>query len=525
MNEFIAMVIAKRPDLIVQFMEHLNMTMSAVAISLLIGIPLAIAITKSRILANVILGTTSVMQSIPSIAMLAFMIPFVGIGAKPAIIMVIVYALLPIIKNSYTGIMSIDPKTIEAAEGLGLTKWQQLIKVRLPIASPFIMAGVRISAVTSVGTMTIAAFAGAGGLGWFINLGLSSNDANMVLLGAVPASLLALALDFLLAKVENILTPQGIKPPDQIVKIPRSKRRFQCVTALLICCVLVMMPVGIGVYRQMTKSDKIVGVGAQNFTEALLIGEIYAQLIEGNTDITVERNFNLGATQVMSALENGEINMYVGYTGSMLGNYLNQKPSSDVQEVYERVKTGMYKQYKVVVSEPLGFNNTYVMAGTEETAKKFGIKTLSDVIKKAPHLHLGCTTGFVHLFDCLPKLEAEYNVKFKEISPLEGSLRYQAATSGKVDIIDAFSTDGLLFKEKLVLFTDDIGFFPPYYAVNAVSESTYKEYPELKGLLAKLDNAFTEGEMGRLNFRIDVNGEDIRTVAHDWLVKKGLVSK
>ena len=189
MDAFLQTLIERHAELGNLFVEHMEMTSLAVLASLLVGVPIGILITKNKKAASIIIGIANLMQSIPSIGLLAFLVPFVGIGQKPAIIMVVTYALLPIIKNTFTGITSIDPRLLEAANGIGLSKSQQLLKIQLPQALPFIMAGIRISAVTAVGTVTIAAFAGAGGLGWMINLGLNANDANLVLLGAITACL------------------------------------------------------------------------------------------------------------------------------------------------------------------------------------------------------------------------------------------------------------------------------------------------------------------------------------------------
>lgn len=222
MDAFLQTLIERHAELGNLFVEHMEMTSLAVLASLLVGVPIGILITKNKKAASIIIGIANLMQSIPSIGLLAFLVPFVGIGQKPAIIMVVTYALLPIIKNTFTGITSIDPRLLEAANGIGLSKSQQLLKIQLPQALPFIMAGIRISAVTAVGTVTIAAFAGAGGLGWMINLGLNANDANLVLLGAIPACLLALVVDFVLGKVEKALTPEGLKPAEQIVYLQTS---------------------------------------------------------------------------------------------------------------------------------------------------------------------------------------------------------------------------------------------------------------------------------------------------------------
>ena len=225
-SSLLALFLDKYPDVWLRFMEHMNMTTMAVLLSIAIGVPLGILITRNKTASNIVIGIANLMQSIPCIALLAFSVPFVGIGEKPAIIMVIIYALLPIIKNTYTGISSIDPKLREAAEGIGLSSWQKLIKVEMPLAMPFIMAGIRISTVAAVGTMTIAAFAGAGGLGWFINMGLIGLNIDMVLLGAIPASVLALLIDYMLAKAENLLVPEGLKPAGQIKNDKLEKTRI-----------------------------------------------------------------------------------------------------------------------------------------------------------------------------------------------------------------------------------------------------------------------------------------------------------
>ena len=212
MNTFLEVFMQRREELVQLLLEHIQMTSAAVLISICIGIPLGIFVTKNKKASSIVIGIANIMQSIPSIGLLAFLVPVVGIGQKPAIIMVIIYALLPIIKNTYIGITGIQQSAIESASSIGLTKWRILYKIQIPIAMPYIMAGVRISAVTAVGTVTIAAFAGAGGLGWLINLGLNANDADLVLLGALPACLLALVVDFVLGKCTDSGRPETGRP-------------------------------------------------------------------------------------------------------------------------------------------------------------------------------------------------------------------------------------------------------------------------------------------------------------------------
>lgn len=524
MSSLSELFLDRKAELLELFIQHMNMTSLAVFASLLIGVPLGIIITKNKVASSIVIGVANLMQSIPAIALLAFSVPFLGIGTKPAIVMVVVYALLPIIKNTYTGIVSIEPRTVEAAQGIGLSRWQQLVRVQLPIAAPFIMAGIRISAVSAVGSMTIAAFAGAGGLGWFINLGLNANNPSLVLLGAIPASLLALLLDYILARLERVVTPEGLKPPEQIHQIPRSKRILNKAIAYGLCGILVLFPLQYTVAENWGHTSKTITIGTTNFTEVFILGDIYSELIEKNTDIQVEKRSNLnGSFIAFSALKNGDIDMFVEYTGTALANILHQPMSTNPDEVYRTVSELMMVKHNIYTSAPLGFNNTYVMSVKPETAEKFGLSKLSDLKEKAGLLRLGCTVEFSQRADSLPKMEQQYGINFKEVKGLDGNIRYQAIASDEVEITDAFSTDALLKKMKLVTLEDDIQFFPPYYAVNFVRTDAFEKYPELKPLLSKLDGLISEKKMMEMNYMVDIEGMNSKDVAHNFLAENGLI--
>ena len=190
-----------------RLLQHIQITFFAIGIAIVIGVPLGIMVSYIKPLKKPVLGITNVVQAIPSIALLGFLVPFLGIGEKPAIFMVVVYSLLPIVKNTATGLSGINADTIEAAKGIGMTEFQILFKVKLPLALPVIMAGIRISAVTSVGLVTLAAFIGAGGLGYIIYSGIRTVNSNLILSGAIPACLLALAVDWLCGVIEKLVTP------------------------------------------------------------------------------------------------------------------------------------------------------------------------------------------------------------------------------------------------------------------------------------------------------------------------------
>lgn len=239
LQKFIDLVISRHDELIQELIRHINMTILSLLLSTVVGVLLGIAITRSQRASKIFIGIANVMQSIPSIALLAISVCFLGIGFAPAVLMVFIYAFLPILKNTYTGIKSVSPAYLEVAKGLGLTSFQSLVKIELPIAVPFIMAGVRIAAVSSVGTVTIAAFAGAKGLGWFINLGLNSLNIEMILLGAIPVSVLALVIDFIFHKFEQAITSEGLLPSDKIQNLSVSKIRQKRIIAILAVVLLV----------------------------------------------------------------------------------------------------------------------------------------------------------------------------------------------------------------------------------------------------------------------------------------------
>lgn len=524
MNTFLEVFMQRREELVQLLLEHIQMTSAAVLISICIGIPLGIFVTKNKKASSIVIGIANIMQSIPSIGLLAFLVPVVGIGQKPAIIMVIIYALLPIIKNTYIGITGIQQSAIESASSIGLTKWRILYKIQIPIAMPYIMAGVRISAVTAVGTVTIAAFAGAGGLGWLINLGLNANDADLVLLGALPACLLALVVDFVRGKVENALTPEGLKPVDQITNRTKAERKRRTVMAVCLLVLILVVPCFTSVYSVFQRKEEKIVIGSENFTEALILGNIYSQLIQDQTDIKVEEKFNLNGTMItMSAMERGDIDTFTDYTGVLISNVLKEEMSSDSKEVYDRVKTGMEENYSMQVSDSLGFSNTYVFAVTPETAAQCHLTKLSELLAQAGSLKLGCTTAFTQREDLLPKLKKEFQVSFKEVNGLEGNIRYQALTSGKVDVIDAFETDAILKKMDLVKLEDDIEFFPPYQAVSITRNETLKKYPQLQEVMDMMEGAITTEEMMDMNYQVDVEGKTPKETAVEFLKEKGMI--
>ncbi|MBS2772157.1 ABC transporter permease [Anoxybacillus rupiensis] len=204
--------IDRKQDIWLAFQEHIMLSAISMAVAILVSVPLGILLTRNKRIAEPVIGVAAIVQTIPSLALLGFMLPIFGIGKLPAIIALTLYALLPILRNTYTGILGVDPALVDAGKGMGMTSWQILWMVELPLSLPVIMAGVRTATVLTIGVAALATFIGAGGLGDLIDRGLRVADKNLILAGAIPAAILAILFDLILKKIENKVTPKGLKP-------------------------------------------------------------------------------------------------------------------------------------------------------------------------------------------------------------------------------------------------------------------------------------------------------------------------
>lgn len=528
MKEFIIYIAQRKHEIINLLIQHIGLTLASVIIAILIGVPLGILISKNKKLSGLIIGVANIVQAVPSLALLGFLIPVLGIGSTPAVFMVFLYSLLPIIKNTYIGLSSINPDMLEAADGIGLTEMQKLKMIQLPLALPIIMAGIRIAAVTAVGLMTIAAFIGAGGLGYMVFTGVQRVNNYMILAGAIPSAILALLIDFISSKIENLAVPEGINPEiNNKKRKSRSRQREKrnkkvgIIAVIIICSILG----GTLVYKIYDNSRSIV-VGSKNYTEELILGNMYATLIEKNTNLKVKRTgINLGGAGVaFEALRSGDIDLYPEYTGVGLVNIMGKKAVNDPDKAFNIVKDYFNKEYNITWMEPMGYNNTYVLAVNKDIAKQYRIKNLSDLSKISNDLILGCTMEFSDRQDGYLGMKKFYGMKFKDIKSLDGSLRYSAFKSKDVDVIDAFATDGLLKVYDLVRLKDDKRFFPPYYAAPIVRNDVLKKHPELKKVLNMLAGKISEQDMTELNYKVDKLGEDPESVAEKFLKERKFVN-
>lgn len=513
---FIEYIIQNKNQIISLLIEHIKLTAISVSLAILIGIPLGILISYKKSLNKPILSIANVVQAIPSMALLGFLIPFLGIGTLPAIITVVLYSLLPIIKNTYTGIDNINPTTLEAAKGIGLTKFQVLTKVEIPLALPVIMAGVRISAVTAVGLMTMAAFIGAGGLGFLVFLGIRTVTNNQILAGAIPACILALTVDYIIALVEKMVTPISMQKQGR--KNLKMQKAILAITSIVVVTSIVVTSFS-GV-----KGGRVLNIGGKDYTEQSIVTHLVSETIEGNTDIRVNRKTDLGGTKVIfGALLNGDIDMYMEYMGTAYADTLKYPPINDMDKMYETVQKDFKEKHNLEILDPMSFNNTYALAVTKETAAKYNLKTISDFAKVAHELKSGTTFEFINREDGLKGLKKLYNFTMKEEIALDGAPRYVALVNGDVDVIDGFSTDGLMKKFDLKLLEDDKKLFPPYYVIPVINEDKLKEYPEIKPLLKDLGEILTDEVMMELNYKVDELQMEPQVVAREFLLEKGII--
>lgn len=496
-------------ELLVLIEQHVKLVLIAIVTAVAIGVPTGVLLTRYRALRGPVLGIANVMQTIPSLALFGFLIPlpFIGgIGVRTALVALVLYSLLPIIRNTITGIMSVEPSVREAAVGMGMTDSQILRQVELPLAMGVIVTGIRVATVIAVGVTTIAAAVGAGGLGVYIFRGLRQYDNNLLLAGALSAALLALAADFSLGLLERWLTVSVGRRSAQ----PRRRTLARVAAAVVIVLVCVLL------WRGGSSNTDRIRIGSKDFTESALLGEIVAQMLEAR-GVAVERRFELGGNLPHDALVSGTLDLYPEYTGTSYTAILRHPPVSDPRAVYAQVKQEYADKFKVDVSSPIGFENTFAILVRGADARRLNLKTISDAAPHASSWRAGFGQDFMSRDDGYPGFSKAYGLKFAEVREMDLSLTYIALSSRQVDLIAANSTEGRIATLDLFQLADDRQYFPPYEAVYLVRQDTLERVPALREVLTQLANAISTDEMRRLNFEIDGNRRDPKEVVRQWI--------
>ncbi|HVS80661.1 MAG TPA: glycine betaine ABC transporter substrate-binding protein [Pyrinomonadaceae bacterium] len=511
-------------DILEHIAQHAWLVFISTAIAIVIALPLGVLITRRKSLRGPVLGIANVMQTIPSLALFGFLIPlpFIGgIGPRTAIVALVFYALLPIIRNTVTGILGVDRNVSEAAVAMGMTDRQVLFQVELPLAMSVILTGVRVAVVITIGVAIIAAEVSAGGLGEYIFRGLRMNDPRLLLAGAVPSAMMALLADFGFSAIEKRFdtSTNRVTTSNQ-----RLLRRIAWATVAL---GVVLM--GYAVWRGMrprsnsSLSHGHVTVGSKDFTESILLAEIVAQMLEAR-NVEVDRRFDLGGNLGHSALVAGQIELYPEYTGTSFAAILHHQSISDPKAVYDQVKREYAEKFNLEVSAPLGFENTFAILVRGEDARRLNLKTISDAARYAGQWQAGFGHDFMIRADGYPGFSRAYGLQFAA-APREMALdlSYTALASRKVDLIAGNSTDGRIAALDLVQLEDDRHYFPPYEAVFMTRQDSLARLPALREVLQKLAGAISTDEMRKLNYEVDSQKRDKKNVVREWLKAKGLV--
>lgn len=487
--------------------QHVTLVAVSTLAAVAIGVPLGIFAARRPRLSAPIVGFANLVQTIPSLAMFGFLLPVPlvgGVGARAAIVVLILYGLLPIVRTTITGIAGIDASIREAGVAMGMTPRELLRYVELPLATASIAGGVRVAAVVGVGSATIAAAIGAGGLGEYIYRGLSMVDSTVILAGAVPAALLALTVDAGLLWVERQLSTRR-----------RTASRAMVVAAAAIALVVVSGAAVAG------RSSGAIVVGSKNFTEQVILGELLAQTIERDTGLTVERRLNLGGTLICDrALLTGDVDVYVEYTGTALTAVFHRPVLADSRAAYEDVRD-QYSRTGRTVLPPLGFDNTFAILVRGADARSLGLKTIDDASRQAPHWRAGFGYEFLERPDGYSGLAAAYGLHFSGAPHvMDLALSYRALASGQVDLIAGDATAGLIRALDLVQLEDSRHYFPPYDAAPVARAATLLKYPQVRDALEHLAGRVSAADMRSLNYAADVEHGDIPQIVADFLLAK-----
>lgn len=495
--------------------EHIALSGLSLLLASMVALPLGVYVSRVPWLRKIILPMGSISQTIPSLAMLGFLIPLLGLGNLSTLVALTFYAIYPIMKSTYIGLKNIPEECLEAAQGLGLSTFQKLWWVELPLALPVIISGVRVATALTIGITSIAALIGAGGLGDFIMQGLSLNNTSLILLGAIPTAFLALCFDYAISQIE-----------DRLQNRENSSPRFLSVQKSFFGVFGLMLFIGLGFfcYKNIAnKKEKSIVIASKNFTESFILAEMMAQLIEAKTSLKVTRKFNLGTSNIIhQAMLQNEIDLYPEYTGTAYLTIL-KKPLilnkgslfSDVQEAYK-------KKFDFVWLDPFGFSNSQTMAIHVDYAEQNQIKTLSELARTSHELNIAAPPEFLKRPDALPGLIKWYGLKFKKILQMEPNLMYAAIKNKKVDVIVAFSTDGKIQQSNLVSLVDDKNFYPSYEAAAVARQSLLDVHPEIYQALSPLFGGITHEKMMRLNYQVDVEGKSPSEVVQRFLAKHAL---
>lgn len=490
--------------------EHLEISLLAIGIAILFGGMVGILISEFQKTAKPTLGVINFLYTIPSISMLGFLIPFSGIGNATAVIALTVYALLPMVRNTHTGMTNVDPAILEAAEGMGSTRMQVLTKIKLPLAMPVVLSGIRNMVTMTIALAGIASFIGAGGLGVAIYRGITTNNTAMTMVGSVFIALLALVMDFLLGFIEKRINKRSVKE--------KKANRVMAITAFMLCLCVVA-----GTLLSTHKQDTL-HIATKPMTEQYVLGEMLDILIEQDTDLNVELTQGVGGgtSNIQPAMESGEFDLYPEYTGTGW-NMVLKKDGLYTEDLFETMQDEYNHSFNMQWIGMYGFNNTYGLVVRREIAEEYNIKTYSDLKAISDQLVFGAEYDFFEREDGYEALCDTYGFTFKKTMDMDIGLKYQAISQGKIDVMVIFTTDGQLSVSDVTVLEDDKNFYPSYLCGNVIRSEVLDEHPELTEIFNKLTGTISDNDMAQMNYAVESEGKEPREVAEAFLQNAGLL--
>lgn len=488
---------------------HVFLSMTALVVGVTLSVPLGIVALRRPSLERAALFFASIVQTIPGLALLAMMVFVWGtIGWLPALIALILYSVLPVLRNTITGLKGVDPALVEAGRGVGMSEDQILWHVLLPLALPTIVAGVRTASVWVVGAATIAQPVGATSLGNYIFVGLQTYNFTAIVVGCVLSALLALALDGLLYSAELAV---------------RDRNRSRLALTILGGIGIAMLPLALeqlpinpaGTAQPSSSSSgqhladgKPYVIGTKAFTEQYVLGDLIRSKLIAH-GIPCELKDGMGSAIVFSALAGGEIDCYVDYSGTIWSNQMQQSSFASPVEMLVDVTSYLREEEDVICLGPLGFSNAYVFAMRNADAERLGIQSLQDLAKHDDERVVG---GDIEFFD-RPEwhaVQASYGIQFAREATMDAALMYGAIESKQLDVIVAYNTDSRLERYDLRVLEDPKFALPPYDAILLVSTRMARD-PEAMKVLRPLIQSISDKSMRRANGLVDIDGQDVAT--------------
>jgi osmoprotectant transport system permease protein len=443
--------------------NHVRVSVTALALGLLASLPLAIAARNRPLLRAPLLGFASIVQTVPGLALLALFYPlllalasvsvswfgfgFSAFGFLPAVLALALYSMLPVLRNTITGLNGVDPTIVEAAQGVGMTELQSLVTVELPLALPVMMAGIRTAAVWVIGTATLSTPIGQTSLGNYIFAGLQTQNWVFVLFGCLAAALLALIVDQLLAAIEV-----GLRM--------RSRARAMLggagIAALLAATLI----------PTLARAPSSYIVGAKTFTEQYVLAALMAQRLDAN-GLTASTREGLGSNVIYQALLNGDIDLYVDYSGTLWVNQFHRSDTRPRQALLGELQTALAAQGVTLLGE-LGFENAYALVMPKKRAEMLGIHSISDLAAHAPKMSIAADYEFFSRPEWAG-IRDTYGLAFRAQRQMQPDFMYAAVASGEVDVIAGYTSDGLIAKYDLAVLDDNRHAIPPYDAIVLVT--------------------------------------------------------